>query len=94
MNVPDWYEAALLSLAAYRTWRLIALDTILDRPRAALVKRTGDHVDLFILCSWCCGAWCSLGWWAAWQAWPHGTLVVAALAALSAAVGVMGKLDD
>ena len=33
-QIPTWYGTILLSLAAYRVWRVLAEDTILDRPRA------------------------------------------------------------
>lgn len=41
MSVPDWYALVLLSLASFRTWRLLAEDDIMDRPRRYLT-RLGD----------------------------------------------------
>lgn len=93
MNVPGWYALLLLALSAFRTWRLLAEDTILDRPRAALVRPLPKGEE-FILCPWCAGFWVSLAWWAAWQAWPHGTLVVAVPFAISAVVGVVAANLD
>lgn len=107
MRVPDWWAALLLGGAIFRTFRLLARDTILDRPRAWLLRLPYDweegHVipkefrekwSIFILCPWCLGAWLTLAWWGCWQAWPHGTLVVAGLAWLSAFVGMIAKLDE
>jgi hypothetical protein len=36
----------------------------------------------------------SIAWYGCWQAWPHATLVVAALAWISAFVGMIAKLDQ
>ncbi len=93
MSVPDWWEATLLALAAYRTWKLAAADSILDRPRARLFD---DHsrLDAFVACQWCFGFWLALAWWAVWQAWPTGTLVAATPLALSAAVGALADRLD
>ena len=41
MSIPDWYEAILLALAAWRIFQLIAFDSIFDRPRR-YVTRLGD----------------------------------------------------
>jgi hypothetical protein len=101
--IPSFLTLTLLVLAAYRTWKLIAEDTILDRPRKALIAwvdqsgrggtaahRRAMYVALFIECPWCAGFWISLAWWGAWQAWPHGTLVAAGPMAISAIVGILG----
>ena len=91
MLVPSWYGLILLGLAAYRTWRLLAEDSILDKPRLRLYQRIRKEsfVD-FISCPWCFGWWLCLVWWGAWQLWPHGTLVAAGPFALSAVVGIIG----
>ena len=105
MSIPDWYEAALLALAAWRIFQLVAFDSILDRARR-YVTRHGDwdaeadpqeaklpaeyrrNLAVFINCPYCLGFWITLAWWGAWQLWPHGTLVTAALFALHA--GMVG----
>jgi hypothetical protein len=89
LNIPNWYEALLLALAAWRVFQLIAYDDIFtplwDRlPDKVREGKTGD----FISCPYCFGFWIALAWWAAWQAWEHGTLVAAAVFAISA--GVVG----
>jgi hypothetical protein len=98
MRIPDWWQTALLALAAWRTYRLIAKDVILDPLRSRLVGLHGweegkpipkayrEKLAEFLVCPACCGFWVSLGWWAAWQQWPHGTLVAAAPFAISALV--------
>ena len=106
MNVPDWWTLALLGLASYRIYRLIAMDTLLDIPRAWLVRlppgwRAGmmlpggyrGQLAEFLVCPWCLGFWVALAWWAAWTQWPHGTLIVAAPFAISAVVGFLAQLD-
>lgn len=77
--IPQPYIFILLALIAYRTWRLIAEDEILDWPRNWLVRlprdwSEGDSIPkayreklaLFITCPWCAGAWVSLLVYAAW----------------------------
>lgn len=97
-HVPDWWQFVLLTLAAYRVWRLGAWDKVTERWRFRLVRfnRLGYRAGLaeFMQCPWCLGFWIVLAWWAAWLAWPHGTLVAAAPFALSTAVGTLGRLDD
>lgn len=108
MSIPNWWETLLLALAAYRTWRLLAEDTILDTPRSWLVGlsgwKAGQPTPLsyrawlaeFITCPWCWGAWVSIGWWLLWQAFPHFTLVASVPFAISVAVGALASVlsDD
>lgn len=71
--IPEPFEFILLALIAYRTWRLLAEDEILEWPRHWLVRlprdwKEGDAIPrayreklaLFINCPWCAGAWISL----------------------------------
>lgn len=107
MSIPSPYALVLLLGAALRIYRLIAEDTILDRPRAWVLRlphgwKDGDTVparyrskiDVFITCPWCAGFWITLAWWAGWQLWPHATLVAAAPLAISMAVGLTIKNLD
>lgn len=79
MLTPGWYALLLLSLAAFRSWRLIAVDTILDKPRARLPQPWQE----FLECPWCTGFWVGLAWWGAYQATPHWTLVASVPLAVS-----------
>ncbi len=90
-DVPTWYALLLLAAAAFRTWWLLAQDTILDRPRARFVRWLPKGEE-FITCPWCAGFWISILWWLAWVAWPHWTLVIAVPLAISALVGIVGSL--
>ena len=78
--VPSVYVFALLSLIAYRVWRLLAEDAILDKPRRKLVRLpyTWDEGDafpknyreewaIFFNCPWCLGAWVSLATYIGWM---------------------------
>ena len=106
MNIPNWYVLALLTFAAFRVYRLISEDTILDRPRAWILGYRGwkegeklpDTYRVkwgeFVTCPWCAGFWVSLAFWGAWQVWPHGTTVVAVPLAVSALVGLVAKNLD
>lgn len=106
-NVPNWYQLLLLGLAAWRTYRLLAEDIILERPRRWLVNldplwRQGQPLNIgyrdrlaeFINCPYCLGAWTAIVWWAAWLIWPHATLIVAAPCAISAILIAAAKLDE
>lgn len=91
---PTWWGFALLVLAAYRTFRLLALDTIFDRPRAQILRRTPEKYREGATCPFCFGAWVTVAWWLAWIAWPHWTLIVATPFAINAVVGlVVARLD-
>ena len=92
MNVPNWWQAALLALAAWRTFQLVSADDILTRPRNWALERLKGRADEFIECPYCAGAWITLFWWAAWQIWPHGTLVLASLPAIHAGMIATYKL--
>ena len=107
MSVPGWWAFLLLGLAAYRVWKLVAEDDILDWPRRKLLRLshdwqdgqpTGDNYRLewavFITCPWCAGFWIALAWWGAWQLNEKWALIIATPFALSAGVGFMrNKLD-
>lgn len=93
--IPEPFELALLALAAFRLWKLIGDDIILDGPRDFLVERAeragyGQSLLSLLVCPWCSGAWISLGWWLAWYAFPTGALVAATPFAISAIVGLVG----
>jgi hypothetical protein len=102
MNVPQWYAVVLLTLASFRTWKLLADDDIMDRARR-WVTRLGkwdagpfpddyrQKLAEFINCPWCFGFWISLAWWGAWQWLPHATLVAASVFAISAVVGLIAR---
>lgn len=94
MNIPNWYELVLLGLAAFRTWKLVGEDTILDRPRNWAVKHGGEYVETLLLCAWCSGAWISIYWWIAFQFWPHAVVAVAVPFAISAIVGLLGYFSS
>lgn len=101
MKAPDWYGMILLALAAYRVFRLLSEDTILDGPRnwvlklgkwkegQALPKGYRQRLADFLICPWCLGFWVTLAWWGAWQVWHGGTLVAAVPFALSTLVGAI-----
>lgn len=107
MTVPSPWIAVLLVAASYRLWRLLAEDTILERPRRWLVRLPQEWKDgeaipdeykekwaLFITCPWCAGFWISLALWGIWQIENHWTEVFMVPLAISAAVGITRvKLD-
>jgi Protein of unknown function (DUF1360) len=101
--IPGWWPFVLLALAAYRVWRLAAVDEFppAERLRNLLIWQIEDgepryrhQVGEFLRCSYCSGFWVCLAWWTCWHAWPDGTLVVAAPFSLSTVVGTWAKLLD
>lgn len=57
--IPSPWHFALLALAAFRLWKLIADDAILDPPRDWAMQRLDARWELFIVCPWCAGFWLS-----------------------------------
>lgn len=108
MSVPTPWVMILLIGAAFRVWRLFAVDRILDRPRCWFVNLprdwNEDEDDLpenyneklaeFIECPWCFGGWIAIIIWAIWQVSPHDTEVICGLLTMMAGVGITrGMLD-
>jgi hypothetical protein len=92
VEIPDPLALGLLVLAAWRTFQLLAADDILDTPRRQLVAHLSEYWEDFLSCVFCFGWWVSVAWWASWQIWPHGTLVVAVPFAISTLVIATAKL--
>jgi len=107
-DIPSWYGLLLLALAAWRTYRLISEDTILEQPRRWLLRlaptweKEGDEpgdtyrfgLGSFITCPYCAGFWISLGWWGAWMIWPHATLLISVPLAINTILIGVHKLDE
>lgn len=88
----------LLTLASYRVWRLIALDSITEPIRARFIFREGrgwEWLSMLVTCVWCAGFWLSgavaLGWLLAFGL-PLGWLALL-WPAVSALVGMLDWLD-
>jgi hypothetical protein len=92
VNIPNWYEALLLALAAWRVFQLLSEDEILERPRRYVTARLDEKWELFLLCPYCAGFWIGVVWWVAWLIWPYETLVVAVPWAISAGVIAAAKV--
>lgn len=93
MILPGPFEFMLGALAAWRIYKLIADDEILDRPRDWLEEHGGRYVETLLACPYCLGWWVSLagsvGYYLAIDAPLDGPTVFAVLLvafALSAAV--------
>lgn len=107
VSVPSPWVALLLALAAFRVFRFIARDTLLDGPRARVLRLAGwdgetdpppgyrGKLDKFILCPWCAGFHIGVLWWAAWLVFPTVTAALAVPWAINAVVALVEKnLDE
>jgi hypothetical protein len=93
-DAPDWWAFVLLFLAAYRSWRLIALDAIFDRWRQPVLRRVPEKLHQGVECPFCFGAWFAIGWWLAWIVSHDWATIIATPFALSAAVGIFAAQFD
>ena len=108
MNLIEPWEFAIIALAVFRVYRLIAEDTILDYPRRKLLRladeweQEGDDPGddyrvkwgIFITCAWCLGWWVSLGAFLLWIWLPTETVFLATPFAISAVVALISKNLD
>jgi Protein of unknown function (DUF1360) len=78
VEVPDAFELALLGLASFRVWRLLAVDLILEPIRTRLPESWLP----FLECPWCAGFWVSVAFFVAFEL-QHDTLLIAAPLAIS-----------
>jgi hypothetical protein len=105
VDYPEPLAFALLALAAYRIWRLLAADTILNGPRHWVLglgyrwadgdpipKKYREHWSIFLECPWCLGFWVSgavLGIYCAVAGWIGLLGFFVTWLALSAIVGLV-----
>lgn len=105
--IPEPWEFVLLVLAAFRVWKLIADDRILDRPRDWILDRIvrkrgepkGFYWSDFLTCPWCAGFWISILIYVSWITFGPGQfnsdelmMAVVSVFAISGAVGSLGTV--
>jgi hypothetical protein len=71
MSVEEWYSVTNLAslvgtcffsgFVSHRLWRMVARDSIFERPREALFPEGTWRFDL-IDCPWCLGWWLNVGY--------------------------------
>lgn len=92
--------SALIGAAAYRIWRLAALDQITEPARARVIssdRTVAMWVTDWLLCPWCSGAWIVAALTLTWslvvgfETWMHAAVVGAAA---STVTGLLGKVDS
>jgi hypothetical protein len=91
--------AVLIGLAAYRLFRMGALDTIFDRPREWLYDREGQPWEFLadlVYCPWCIGWWCSglLSGLVSWHESYGWVSFVLLWCASSTVCGLVKRLDQ
>jgi Protein of unknown function (DUF1360) len=91
----------ILALGAWRLWRILSTDEILDTPRDRLLGATQPvpggpthfkrkKLAEFVGCPWCFGFWIALGTFASWHWWSAtNTVLIATPLALSAVIGLV-----
>lgn len=98
--IAEPWEFALLALAAFRVWKLVADDVIFDPLRDRILDlfesnpKRASSLAGFLVCGWCLGFWVAVAWWLAWLALPTVTLVVATPWALATVVGLLASRDE
>ncbi len=88
------WQFALVALAAWRTFHLLAYDTILNVWRRDYFFDNHPAIESFVQCPFCLGFWVALAWVAAFWLEPHWTLIVAIPFAVSAAVAMLQLIAD
>jgi uncharacterized protein (DUF2062 family) len=100
--VPGPLALGVLILASFRLWRLLGYDELTEGLRSRLTGSWHDGEEWqfdrpllaqFVTCPWCLGAWVSLLVYGGWLLWPTASLYVLVPLAISAAVGLIAKLD-
>lgn len=106
MTIPDWWAFFLVGAASWRTFQLVAFDTIADGLRRRALRlgaeweKDGDPVPdgyrirsaIFLTCMYCAGFWIAASWWVAFEISPFWAQIAATPFALSAAVVALGKV--
>lgn len=100
MILPGPWEFALGALAAWRIWKLLADDDVLNRPRDWIEDRS-RFFEKLLACPYCSGFWVALFastiWYEAegipWS-WETGVSWLATTFALSAAIVLIETSHD
>lgn len=104
MSAFDLLGLIVLTLGAWRLWRILSTDTVLDWPRDRILGTTTlaagtshyrrPKLAEFVGCPWCFGWWLMLGAFCAWHWWSKtDTVLIAAPLAMSAVGGLLTNLD-
>lgn len=100
--IPSPLVLVVLALAAYRLWRLAALDSfaplVWARDRAVGARFDEDDYPAgarrpllaeWLTCPWCSGLWLSAAWYAGWLLEPRWTIYASAPLAINAGWAAM-----
>ena len=79
--------------AVYRIARVIARDTIFDKPRNAIQNKYHGSLVNLMVCMWCLGFWLSIiaVFLTAWRTSHDLWLIAASMLTVSAIVGIVGE---
>lgn len=101
MTDPGWWPTLLLTMAAYRFWRILAYDTITEEPRRRVLSwldREGEEKwAIFLTCPWCAGFWitgAALAVYCITFGWIGTTSFLTHWLAMSLGVGLIGTRVD
>lgn len=81
------------ALAVYRIARVVARDTITDRPRTALTTKFHGMLVNLILCIWCLSFWLAIGavLLTVWSTSREGWLVIASMLSVATIAGQLSE---
>ena len=83
----------LAGFVSYRIWRMIALDTIFDRPRVAVLNKSPQWFVDLVQCPWCLGWWLNVAFATAMYVFADISFPSAVIVAFvgSTLTGVLGR---
>lgn len=96
--VPDPWVALVIVAAGWRLWHLVAVDTILDRPREWFFYEAEAEKHpkllLFVECPFCAGFWITVVCWLAWVITPEALWVLTPFALHTGMLAIEKLMDS
>ena len=85
-------DLVILALAVFRLTRLVTADTILERPREFIWKKSPPEkngIGYLITCNWCTSIWTSSLVFSMYKITTEPTMFVCSILALSGVAGII-----
>jgi hypothetical protein len=85
-------EYVILSLAVFRLTRLVTTDTILEKPRELIWRKSPPEkngIGYLVTCNWCTSIWASSLVFSMYKIATEPTMFVCSILALSGVAGII-----